>query len=72
MKESYIKMRNSGRYDIKWFHRYYTENKGTVELNMFQMVFNHGNLDEVLEYLDKEFNLVKVEDGNGKFIKVCE
>ena len=70
MKDSYKKMRNSGKYDINWFHRYYTDKKGTMDINMFHMIFNHGNLDQILEHLDKEFGLVKVEDNNGKLIKV--
>jgi len=70
MKQSYVKMRNSGKYDINWFHRYYTDKKGTMDINMFHMIFNHGNLDQILEHLDKEFGLTKVEDNNGKLIKV--
>jgi hypothetical protein len=70
MKASYVKMRNSGKYDINWFHRYYTDKKGTMDINMFHMIFNHGNLDQILEHLDKEFGLIKVEDNNGKLIKV--
>ena len=70
MKASYVRMRNSGRYDLNWFHRYYTDKKGAMDINMFQMVFNYGNLDMIVEHLDKEFNLTKVEDNNGKLIKV--
>ena len=70
MKDSYKKMRNSGNYDINWFHKYYTDKKGAMDINTFQMVFNYGNLDMIVEHLDKEFNLVKVEDNNGKLIKV--
>ena len=70
MKASYVKMRNSGNYDINWFHRYYTEKKGAIDLQTFHMFFTHGNLDMVLEHLDKEFNLTKIEDKNGKLIKV--
>lgn len=70
MKASYVKMRNSGNYNLDWFHKYYTDKKGAMEINMFQMIFNHGNLDQILDHLDKEFNLTKVEDKNGKLIKV--
>jgi hypothetical protein len=70
MKASYVKMRNSGKYDINWFHRYYTDKKGAMDINTFHMIFNHGNLDQILEHLDKEFGLIKVEDNNGKLIKV--
>ena len=70
MKDSYKKMRNSGNYDINWFHKYYTDKKGAMDINTFQMVFNYGNLDMIVEHLDKEFNLTKIEDNNGKLIKV--
>jgi hypothetical protein len=70
MKASYVRMRNSGNYNLDWFHRYYTDKKGAMDINMFQMIFNQGNLDQILEHLDKEFNLIKVEDNNGKLIKV--
>ena len=68
MKEEYIKMRNSGQYDLGWFYRYYKENGGTVDMSIFQMVFNLDN--EVLNTLDKKFNLNVVQDKNGNFIKV--
>ena len=70
MKASYVRMRNSGNYNLDWFHKYYTEKKGAMDINTFQMIFNHGNLDMIVEHLDKEFNLTKIEDNNGKLIKV--
>jgi hypothetical protein len=70
MKDSYKRMRNSGNYNLDWFHKYYIDKKGAMDINTFQMVFNYGNLDMIIEHLDKEFNLVKVEDNNGKLIKV--
>jgi hypothetical protein len=36
------------------------------------MVFNMGNLDSVLEHLDKQFELTTLTDNNGKFIKICK
>lgn len=68
MKEEYIKMRNSGQYDLGWFYRYYKENGGTADMSIFQMVFNLDN--EVLNTLDKKFDLNVVQDKNGNFIKV--
>lgn len=70
MKASYVKMRNSGKYDINWFHRYYTDKKGTMDVNMFHMIFNHGNLDQILEHLDKEFGLVGLYNKQNKLIKI--
>lgn len=68
MKEEYIKMRNSGQYDIGWFYRYYKENGGTADMSIFQVVFNLDN--DVLNTLDKKFDLNVVQDKNGNFIKV--
>lgn len=70
MKNSYIKMRNSGQYDLNWFYNYYNDNKPNLDINNFQMVFNMGNLDKILEHLDKVFELTTLTDINGKFIKV--
>lgn len=68
MKEEYIKMRNSGQYDLGWFYRYYKENGGTADINTFQIVFNLDS--EMLNTLDKKFELNVVLDKNGNFIKV--
>lgn len=70
MKASYVRMRNSGNYNLDWFRKYYIDKKGAMDINTFQMIFNYGNLDMIIEHLDKEFNLTKIEDNNGKLIKV--
>ena len=72
MKNSYIKMRNSGQYDLNWFYNYYNDNKPSIDINNFSMIFNMGNLDSVLEHLDKEFELTTLTDNNNKSIKVCK
>jgi hypothetical protein len=72
MKTEYIKMRNSGQYRLEWFHEYYNSLKPNIDINNFSMVFNMGNLDIVLEHLDKQFQLTTLIDNNGKFIKICE
>lgn len=35
MKESYIAMRNSGNLDINWFYKYYTQEKGKIDPQVF-------------------------------------
>ncbi len=65
-------MRNSGQYRLEWFHEYYNSLKPNIDINNFSMVFNMGNLDIVLEHLDKQFELTTLTDNNGKFIKICE
>lgn len=72
MRTEYIRMRNSGKYNIDWFHEYYNNNKPSIDINNFSMIFNMGSLDKILEHLDKHFELTTLTDNNNKFIKVCE
>jgi hypothetical protein len=73
MKEKYIKMRNSGKYDLQWFYDYYRQNStDNTDINTFGMVFNSVNLDNILEHIDRKFELVRVYDKNNNFIKVYE
>ena len=71
MIDKYIKMRNSGQYQVNWFYDYYIENGGkSIGINQFSMVFNMVNLNEILEALDKKFNLISVSDAKGQILKV--
>ena len=64
-------MRNSGQYQVNWFYDYYIENGGkSIGINQFSMVFNMVNLNEILEALDKKFNLMSVSDAKGQILKV--
>jgi len=69
MKDEYIKMRNSGRYDINWFYKYYDK---PIDIHNFTAVFQMGDLNLILEHLDKEFGLTILLAKQNKFIKVCE
>lgn len=69
-REQYIQMRNTNKFDIGWFYRYYKENGGSVDFNVFQMVFQLNEV--VLSGLDKKFELTTLHDKNGNFIKVVE
>jgi hypothetical protein len=73
MKEKYIKMRNSGKYDLQWFYDHYRQNSGDItDINAFGMIFNSVNIDNILEHIDKKFGLIRVYDKNNNFIKVYE
>ena len=73
MKEKYIKMRNTGKYDLQWFYDYYRQNSGdSIDINTFGMVFNSVNLNNILEHIDKKFGLTRVYDNNNNFIKAYE
>lgn len=71
MIDKYIKMRNSSQYNTNWFYDYYIQNGGkSIGINQFSMVFNMVNLNEILEALDKKFNLVSILDAKGQTLKV--
>lgn len=71
--EQYIKMRNSGRYDINWFYKHYLENsKDNIDIHTFSTIFNMVDLNNILEHIDRKFKLNVIVDSNGNFIKVVE
>ena len=71
MIDKYIKMRNSGQYQVNWFYDYYIQNGGDLMVfNKFSMAFNMGDLNQILESLDKKFNLMSVLDAKGQTLKV--
>ena len=73
MKEKYIKMRNSGKYDLQWFYDHYIQSSGdSIDINNFGMVFNSVNLENILEHIDRKFGLTRVYDKNNNFIKVYD
>ena len=81
MKEQYIKMKNSNKWDLNWFYKYFLEKGGKAQPQEFAMIFQQTcDLNEVIKNLDVEFGIVSlhapVEAGSnskiGKFIKVIE
>lgn len=71
--EEYIKMRNSGRYDINWFYKYYLENsKDNIDIHTFSAIFNMVDLNNILQHIDHKFKLNVITDANGNFIRVVE
>jgi hypothetical protein len=70
MKEKYIIMRNTQKYDLQWFYNYWNDKKGgKLSINDFGQIFNMQNLDMVLEFLDHKFNLTTLHNRDGSFIK---
>lgn len=73
MKKEYINMRNTGKYNINWFYKYFVENGGQrIDIDTFRPLFNIINLNDVLRFLDVKFNLIKLEDSEGNLIKIVE
>jgi hypothetical protein len=73
MKQDYVKMRNTGKYNINWFYKYFVENGGKrIDINLFSQLFNMIDSSDVLRFLDVKFNLTKLEDKEGNLIKIVE
>lgn len=73
MKKQYVNMRQKGNYPVQWFYNYFIEQGGgKIDLNTFAHLFNFMNLQEVLNFLDGKFELTKLEDKDGKLIKIVE
>ena len=73
MKSRYIQMRNAGRYDLQWFYEYYLQNsRDSIDIHNFGAIFNSVNLENILEHIDRKFNLVRIYDKDNNLIKVYE
>lgn len=47
MKDSYIRMRNSGNLDINWFFKYYKQEGGVAEPEAFYELFEYERIDKI-------------------------
>lgn len=69
MREEYITMRNNGNYNVNWFYRYYLESGGDdIDIQKFLFVFNSVPLNDILNHIDKRYELTTIYDGD-KFIR---
>jgi hypothetical protein len=92
-KREYIKMRNSGKYELNFFYNYYLSKGGKVTdpgeftehfvythtihptpANYPPIKIRNGEIDreEVLNHMDRVFELVILKDKENNFIKVVE
>lgn len=77
MREQYLQMRRTGQYDFGWFYNYYIQNKaedkGTIPfegfIQAFRMYFQF-NSQEIVNNLDKKFNVTKIEDNNNNVLYI--
>jgi hypothetical protein len=72
MKEKYIKMRNGKVLDYQLLYTYATDKGMTLDPNMFMNGIQFVDINEIIENLDREFELTRLYDKDGKFIKVVE
>lgn len=77
MREQYLQMRRTGQYDLGWFFNYYLQNKSeskvTLQLEVFLQTFRmyfQVNSPEILETLDRKFDVQKIEDNNRNIIYI--
>lgn len=86
MREQYLKMRNSNRYDMNWFYSYFKDKGGKATPEEFELAFRmkkvthnfagqkidtmeNRDIKEILEELDRKFEVAILTDKTGKFIK---
>jgi hypothetical protein len=72
MKEAYIKMRNGKVLDYQLLYTYATERGMTLDPNMFMNGIQFVDINEIIDNLDREFELTRLYDKEGNFIKIVE
>lgn len=72
MIEEYIKMRNGKIVDLGLLYTYAVGKGMTLDQQRFMVGTQFLDYKELLENLDKEFNLTRLYDKDGNFIKVIQ
>jgi hypothetical protein len=72
MKEAYIKMRNGKVLDYQLLYTYATDKGMTLDPNKFMNGIQFVDINEIIENLDREFELTRLYDKDGNFIKIVE
>lgn len=76
-REEYVNMRRTGQYDFGLFYKYYLnhkdESRPTLPFEVFAQAFRmyfQMTAREVLEYLDKKFEVQKIENEQGNLLYI--
>ena len=72
MREAYIKMRNGKVLDYQLLYTYATDRGMTLDPNMFMNGIQFVDVNEIINNLDREFELTRLYDKEGNFIKIVE
>ncbi len=72
MKEAYIKMRNGKVMDYQLLYTYATERGMTLDPNMFMRGIQFVDINGIIDTIDREFELTRLYDKEGNFIKIVE
>lgn len=76
-REQYVQMRRTGQYDFGLFYQYYLQerntNRDTIPFEIFVQAFRmyfQINGGAVVEFLDKKFEVQKIEDQQGNLLYI--
>ena len=72
MKEQYIKMRNGKVLDMQLLYTYASGKGMTLDPQMFMHGIQFVDVNEIIDNLDREFELTRLYDKDGNFMKVVE
>jgi hypothetical protein len=72
MKKAYIKMRNGKVLDYQLLYTYATDKGMTLDPNKFMNGIQFVDINEIIDNLDREFELTRLYDKDGNFIKIVE
>jgi hypothetical protein len=72
MKNEYIKMRNSKTVNFQLLYTYAVDRGMTLDPQMFMNGIQFVDVNEIIENLDREFELMRLYDKEGNFIKIIE
>jgi hypothetical protein len=72
MIEAYIKMRNGKVIDYQLLYTYATERGMTLDPNMFMRGIQFVDINGIIDTIDREFELTRLYDKEGNFIKIVE
>lgn len=72
MKDEYIKMRNSKTVNFQLLYTYATDRGMTLDPNKFMNGIQFVDINEIIDNLDREFELTRLYDKDGNFIKIVE
>lgn len=71
LKNIYKQMRLQNQYPINFFYSYFIKKGGTdIGLKNFGFVFNHLELDPIIQIMDSEFELTFLINNKNQIIKI--
>ena len=72
MKEQYIKMRNSNQLDMSLLYTYAQSQGLKLDPNQFMLAMQFADVQELIEHLDRKFELTSLFDKDNNFVKIVQ